>query len=39
MLANGCLITDGDHRFDDFDKPVPWLGFITRGPVVIGDNV
>jgi acetyltransferase-like isoleucine patch superfamily enzyme len=39
MLANGCLVTDGDHRFDDFDKPVPWQGFTTKGPVIIGDNV
>ena len=39
MLANGCLITDGNHRFDDPDVPVPWQGFTTKGPVVIGDNV
>jgi acetyltransferase-like isoleucine patch superfamily enzyme len=39
MLANGCLITDGDHRFDDPDRPVPWQGFTTKGPVVIEDNV
>jgi acetyltransferase-like isoleucine patch superfamily enzyme len=39
MLANGCLITDGNHRFDDPDKPVPWQGFTSKGPTVIGDNV
>ncbi|HEV7207077.1 MAG TPA: acyltransferase [Jatrophihabitans sp.] len=39
MLANGCVVTDGDHRFDDPDTPVPWQGFTTKGPVVIGDNV
>jgi acetyltransferase-like isoleucine patch superfamily enzyme len=39
MLANGCLITDGNHRFDDPDKPVPWQGFTSKGPVSIGDNV
>jgi acetyltransferase-like isoleucine patch superfamily enzyme len=39
MLANGCLITDGNHRFDDPDKPVPWQGFVSKGPVTIGDNV
>jgi acetyltransferase-like isoleucine patch superfamily enzyme len=39
MVANGCLITDGNHRFDDPDKPVPWQGFTSKGPVVIGDNV
>ena len=39
MLANGCLVTDGNHRFDDPDRPVPWQGFTTKGPVVIEDNV
>ena len=39
MFANGCLVTDGNHRFDDPDTPVPWQGFTTKGPVVIGDNV
>jgi acetyltransferase-like isoleucine patch superfamily enzyme len=39
MLANGCLVTDSDHRFDDPDRPVPWQGFTTKGPTVIGDNV
>lgn len=23
MLANGCLVTDTNHRFDDPDRPVP----------------
>jgi acetyltransferase-like isoleucine patch superfamily enzyme len=39
MLANGCLVTDADHRFDDPDRPVPWQGFTSKGPTVIGDNV
>ena len=39
MLANGCFVTDANHRFDDPDKPVPWQGFTTRGPTRIGDNV
>jgi acetyltransferase-like isoleucine patch superfamily enzyme len=39
MVANGCLITDANHRFDDPDKPVPWQGFTSKGPVTIGDNV
>ncbi len=38
-LANGCLVTDGNHRFDDPDRPVPWQGFTSKGPVTIGDNV
>ena len=39
MLANGCFVTDANHRFEDPDKPVPWQGFDTRGPTRIGDNV
>jgi len=39
MFANGCFVTDGDHRFDDPVKPVPWQGFTSKGPTRIGDNV
>jgi len=39
MLANGCFVSDGAHRFDDPTKPVPWQGFTTKGPTRIGDNV
>ncbi|MCW2951702.1 MAG: Acetyltransferase (isoleucine patch superfamily)-like protein [Conexibacter sp.] len=39
MFANGCFVTDGNHRFDDPEKPVPWQGFSTKGPTRIGDNV
>jgi len=39
MFANGCFITDGAHRFDDPDRPVPWQGFTTKGPTRVGDNV
>lgn len=39
MAANGCLITDGSHRFEDPETPVPWQGFTTKGPTTIGDNV
>ena len=39
MLANGCMVTDGNHRFDDFERPVPWQGFTTKGPTILGDNV
>lgn len=39
MFANGCLITDANHRFDDLTMPVPWQGFTTKGPTRIGDNV
>ena len=39
MLANGCLVTDANHRYDDPTRPVPWQGFTTKGPTVLGDNV
>ena len=38
MLANGCLVTDADHRYDDPARPVPWQGFTSKGPTRIGDN-
>jgi acetyltransferase-like isoleucine patch superfamily enzyme len=39
MLANGCFVTDANHRFDDPDTPVPWQGFTSKGPTRIGDDV
>jgi acetyltransferase-like isoleucine patch superfamily enzyme len=39
MLANGCFVTDANHRFDDPDTPVPWQGFTSKGPTRLGDNV
>ena len=39
MFANGCVVTDADHRYDDPQRPVPWQGFTTKGPTRIGSNV
>lgn len=39
MFANGCFITDADHRFDDQELPVPYQGFTSKGPTTVGDNV
>jgi len=39
MFANGCVITDSDHQFDDPREPVPWQGFTSKGPTRVGDNV
>lgn len=39
MFANGCFITDGNHRFDDPDTPVPYQGFTSKAPTRVGDNV
>jgi acetyltransferase-like isoleucine patch superfamily enzyme len=39
MLANGCFVSDANHRFEDVHQPVTWQGFSTKGPTRIGDNV
>jgi acetyltransferase-like isoleucine patch superfamily enzyme len=39
MFANGCFVTDANHRFDDPTTPITWQGFTTKGPTRIGDNV
>src|SRR5581483_10241713 len=38
MLANGCFVTDANHRFDDREKPITWQGFESKGPTRIGAN-
>ena len=39
MFANGCFVTDANHRFDRPDLPVTWQGFDSNGPTLIGDDV
>jgi acetyltransferase-like isoleucine patch superfamily enzyme len=39
MFANGCFVSDADHRFDDLTRPITWQGFTSKGPTRIGDNV
>jgi acetyltransferase-like isoleucine patch superfamily enzyme len=39
MFANGCFVTDANHRFDDLERPITWQGFTSKGPTRIGDNV
>ena len=39
MLANGVLVTDADHRFDDPILPITHQGFSAKGPTRIGANV
>ena len=39
MFANGCFVTDADHRFDDLERPITWQGFTTKGPTRVGANV
>ena len=38
MLANGCFVTDANHRFDDPSLPVTWQGFDSKGPTRLGAN-
>jgi len=38
MLANGCFVSDADHRFDDPDRPITWQGFTSKGATRIGSN-
>jgi acetyltransferase-like isoleucine patch superfamily enzyme len=38
MLANGCLVTDADHRVEDPSLPITWQGFTSKGPTRIGDD-
>ena len=38
MLANGCFVSDANHRHDDPEKPITWQGFDSKGPTRIGEN-
>jgi acetyltransferase-like isoleucine patch superfamily enzyme len=38
MLANGCFVTDANHRVSDPRLPITWQGFESKGPTRIGDN-
>src|SRR4029077_9819567 len=38
MLANGCFVSDANHRHDDPARPITWQGFESKGPTRIGDN-
>jgi len=39
MFANGCFVTDANHRFDELDTPITSQGFTSKGPTRVGDNV
>jgi len=38
MLANGCFISDANHRYEDPLLPITWQGFESKGPTRVGDN-
>lgn len=39
MIAPHCMIAAGDHDYKQTDKPIRFAGSITKGPIVIEDNV
>jgi acetyltransferase-like isoleucine patch superfamily enzyme len=39
MFANGCFVTDANHRYDDPTQPATYQGFTSKGPTRVGDNV
>ena len=38
MIANGCVITDANHRFDDPSVPLTQQGFSSKGPTRVGND-
>ena len=38
MLANGCFVSDANHRYQDAELPITWQGFDSKGATRIGDN-
>jgi acetyltransferase-like isoleucine patch superfamily enzyme len=38
MIANGCVVTDANHRFDDPSLPLTHQGFTSKGPTRIGND-
>jgi acetyltransferase-like isoleucine patch superfamily enzyme len=38
MIANGCVITDANHRYDDPSVPLTHQGFTSKGPTRIGND-
>jgi acetyltransferase-like isoleucine patch superfamily enzyme len=38
-FGNGSFISDGNHRFDEPDRPWQWQGMVSKGPLRIEDNV
>ncbi len=38
MIANGSVVADSNHRFDDPTRPITHQGFTSKGPTRIGPN-
>jgi acetyltransferase-like isoleucine patch superfamily enzyme len=39
MMAPHCMIAAGNHDFVQIEKPMRFAGNVTKGPVIIEDNV
>ena len=39
MVPRAVPFYNAAHRFTEPDIPVPWQGFTSKGPTIIGDNV
>lgn len=39
MIAPHCMIAAGDHDFKQLEKPMRFSGSVTKGPIIIEDNV
>lgn len=38
LIGNNVTITDSAHRNDDTDMPMPWQGYSSKGPTIIGSH-
>lgn len=39
MIAPHCMIVAGNHDFKQIEKPIRFAGNLTKGPIIIEDNV
>ncbi|OHB72562.1 MAG: hypothetical protein A2W23_03690 [Planctomycetes bacterium RBG_16_43_13] len=39
MIAPHCMIAAGDHNYKQTERPMRFAGSISKGPVIIEDNV
>jgi len=39
MIAPHCMIASGDHDFKQTEQPMRFAGFLSKGPIIIEDNV
>lgn len=39
MIAPHCMLAAGNHDFKQIDKPIRFAGNLSKGPIIIEDNV